>query len=184
MKWIELTQGKATVVDDNIFEYLSQWKWFAHKNTTRGVYYAVRNSTDKTTKKRKTISMHRVIMEMNIHRSMTCKEQIDHIDLDGLNNAIENLRIATQSQNTANRLTFTFKKSSQYKGVYWSKKKRLWVTKLKVEGKEIFIGHFRQEENAAMAYDDAAIRYFGEFAKTNFQKTRRSYLAHVPRLGV
>jgi hypothetical protein len=43
MKEIQLTQGKVALVDDDDFDYLSQWKWYAHKPSTRDIYYAVRN---------------------------------------------------------------------------------------------------------------------------------------------
>ena len=79
MKSILLTQNKITLVDDEDYERLTQHKWYAERN--KRLWYVVRmanilNPTDK----RKKIYMHRVIMKAK------SGEQIDHADLDGLNN--------------------------------------------------------------------------------------------------
>ena len=91
---------------------------------------------------------------------------IDHIDNDPLNNKIENLRSITKSQNAMNQKPKSG--SSQYKGVHWNKQNKKWVSRIKINGKKKFhLGSFNLEEDAAKAYNKAAIELFGEYAKLN-----------------
>jgi hypothetical protein len=88
--------------------------------------------------------------------------EIDHIDRNPLNNCIENLRVVTKSQNQMNSKA---RGLSKYKGVSWDKTKwraRIWVNK-----KEILLGKFSTEIEAAVAYNNAAILNFKEYAKLN-----------------
>ena len=98
--------------------------------------------------------------------------QIDHIDQDKQNNSIKNLRLATSASNCHNRrLTFNVKqnKTSKYKGVYWHKPRNKWRARIVVNGKPKELGRFKQEEEAAKAYDLAAKEFYGEFAVLNFE---------------
>ena len=89
---------------------------------------------------------------------------IDHIDLNKANNAFKNLRLATQSQNLAN--TFLYPKSSTgFKGVTSHGKR--FKAAITVNRKRYHLGIFQTSELAASAYDTAAIKFFGEFSKTN-----------------
>ncbi|KKM14674.1 hypothetical protein LCGC14_1703720, partial [marine sediment metagenome] len=92
MKRIPLTQGKFAIVDDDIFDYLSQWKWYAQKD--RNTFYALRNVVVKG--KAKTIRMHRQIL--NSKKG----QQTDHLNGNGLDNRRCNLRICTRSQQAMN----------------------------------------------------------------------------------
>lgn len=87
-------------------------------------------------------------------------EKVDHMDGDGLNNAWNNLRAATQSQNCANRRIGRANKSG-YKGVYWHKCMNKWGAQY---GKTT-IGHFETREQAANAYIEYSTRINGEFAR-------------------
>jgi HNH endonuclease/AP2 domain len=95
---------------------------------------------------------------------------IDHIDGDGSNNAPSNLRSTTSAQNSHNQRKVSKKTTSKYKGVYCRKdtKARPWRAKIDIGGKQIQIGHFATEDEAAKAYDAKAIELFGEFACLNF----------------
>ena len=93
-------------------------------------------------------------------------QQVDHINGDGLDNRRSNLRIATQSQNNANR-RISHRNSSGFKGVSWAKRERRWCASIKIGGKSRGIGYFRDREEAARAYDARALELFGEFALTN-----------------
>lgn len=145
-KEIKLTQGKVAIVDDKDYEYLSQFKWHWKSNN-----YAARESS------RKTIFMHREIMKPQDGML------IDHIDGNGLNNQRNNLRICNKSQNGMNRQNNT---GRQFKGVYPVGKK--FVARIQVDGENKYIGTYETQDEAARAYDRAAIDLFGRFAKTNF----------------
>lgn len=93
------------------------------------------------------------------------EKQIDHIDGNRRNNRFENLRLASNAQNSRN--SRARKGSSAYKGVYWRKDKSLWRVQLMIDGVRKEIGHFKSETEAALAYNAAAIEHFGEFARLN-----------------
>ena len=92
--------------------------------------------------------------------------QIDHADCDGLNNRRRNLRFADHSQNGQNtRRPST--NTSGFKGVCWHKRIRKWQAQIKLNGKKKHLDYFDTVEEAAAAYDKAAIELFGEFARPN-----------------
>lgn len=92
-------------------------------------------------------------------------KSIDHKDTDSLNNRFENLREATQSQNSANRGP-TVRCKSGYKGVFWYKKTKKWVAYIRYDYKLKNLGYYKTPEEAAAAYEKAAAEIFGEFART------------------
>lgn len=97
-------------------------------------------------------------------------EQVDHIDRDKSNNRWSNLRIATNSQNHINKEKQK-NNTSGFKGVGFQKNRKHlktpWRVRIKVNKKEIYLGHFSTPEKAALAYNEAAIKYFGEYARLN-----------------
>lgn len=104
-----------------------------------------------------------------MHREvMSAKEGeiLDHIDLDKLNNQKANLRNATYSQNAVNRLPPRSNKSG-FKGVCFDKVRKKFKSSVKVDGKLIYLGYFKDRTDAARAYNEAAVKYHGEFAKLN-----------------
>lgn len=157
MKLIPLTRGLFAQVDDADFEWLSKWKWQAHKGKKDTTFYAMRGSG---------IRMHRQIMDAKRG------ELIDHEDRNGLNNQRNNIRPATHSQNRANS-TKRKNSNSKYIGVYLCKASNrqgklyaYWRISISHNGKR-YSGHFKSEENAAIAYNILAEKYFGEFANLN-----------------
>lgn len=98
-------------------------------------------------------------------------EYVDHVNRNRSDNRIVNLRAASQSQNSAN--SKGRKGTSKYKGVCFATNNNKWKAQIQVMYKSIHLGFFDSEESAAMSYDDAAIEYFGEFARVNFQRDRK-----------
>lgn len=161
MKQIELTRGMSTMVDDEDFEWLNQYNWFAHKRRTK--MYAARTVwlEEGGEKKSKTISMHREIMHVS-----NLNVIIDHKDLDSLNNQKSNLRICTISQNNAN-IQSRQGSSSKFLGVYYSKPDRRWKAGVRKNRVAYNLGYFDSEIDAAKAYNVKAVELHGEFANLN-----------------
>jgi hypothetical protein len=88
---------------------------------------------------------------------------VDHVNRNGLDNRLSNLRAATKSLNAVNS-PLAASNTSGHRGVYWSKRNGKWLAKIKVAGKEKYIGLFNDKDEAAAAYRSAAITVFGEFA--------------------
>ncbi len=92
--------------------------------------------------------------------------QVDHIDGDGLNNRVSNLRVATCCQNNSNRGMYK-RNTSGYKGLRWFKRNKKWACFIGYQGRQIYGGLFENKEDAARRYNELAIIYHGEFAKLN-----------------
>jgi len=153
-KTIPLTQGKVTLVDDEDFEWLNQWKWYHDKG------YAARETASRGKPQRKRIAMHRLIVDPPPGM------ETDHRNGDGLDNRRCNLRTCTHKQNSANSGK-SASASSRYKGVSWHRQNRKWQSFIGVNGRRKYLGCFRSEEQAARAYNRAALILFGEFARLN-----------------
>lgn len=152
MKAIPLGGGVAALVDDQDYEGLIVHKWRLLKGHV---------VTDVGSKP---VYMHRLIM--NAPNNM----EVDHIDGNRTNNQRTNLRLATRAENARNAKPYNGG-TSQYKGVYWLKKQRRWRARIRVDGQFISLGCYGTEEAAAIAYDNAAVTYFGDFARLNFPPT-------------
>ena len=153
MKNIPLTQGRFAIVDDADFDWLNQWKWqYSHKG------YAVRSFYKNG--KMEYVEMHRSL------NKTPAGFQTDHRDGDRLNNQRFNLRTASASQNAMNRKPRADAKS-KFKGVSWSKQKSRWVSRIFFDKKSIHLGFFEEEKEAAIAYNEAAVNKYGNFARLN-----------------
>lgn len=161
MKEIKLTKGQFVKVDDELFDELNSFKWFAHSKKFKFgvVHYAARNI--RIDGKRKTIRMHTQIMGDN-HDGMV----VDHIDNDQLNNQKSNLRFVTVYQNNVNRRC-TGLGTSKYKGVYWNKREKIFKAQIRKDRVNICVCRSHDEKEAALAYNEAAKRLHGDYAILN-----------------
>lgn len=162
-KIVVLTQGYITVVDDLDADLVEQkWHVLVCRN---GNTYAKRWGAYKP--KRTLLLLHRVILERVLGRPLDSKEQVDHVDCDGLNNRRNNLRLATPLQNARNASRRKDNKSG-YKGVYCrispSGRER-WTAHIRRDGKQKVIGTFDTAIDAYAAYCSAAQELYGEFAR-------------------
>jgi len=124
-------------------------------------WYINRDYVVSKSKSRKSISLHRLII------NPTEDMFVDHEDGNPLNNRRNNLRIASNTENSRNSSKPRGKHSSLYKGVSWDKSRGKWVSSIMVNRKHIHLGRYLTEEEAALAYNEGATRYFKEFAKLN-----------------
>jgi hypothetical protein len=152
-KQITLTKGFVTIVDEEDYDWLNQWKW--HYSKVRDTGYAVRGDRISSGKL-KIIRMHRLIVNPPVGMF------IDHINGDRLDNRKCNLRICTNIQNSHNR---KINNGRKYKGVCFERIK--WRAYIDVNKVRIHLGMFSSEIDAAKAYNEAAVKYFGEFARLN-----------------
>lgn len=160
-KEIGLTKGFVALVDDEDFEYLSQFKWRYNNG------YAARAGYDKVRKKQLYIGMHQVVLERKLGRKLIKGEIPEHKNRNRSDNTRDNVRLATQSKNLANISKYPAK-SSRFKGVYRHNGTGKWQAQIMFNRKLIYIGLFDNEELAAKAYDQHALVRFGEFAQLNF----------------
>lgn len=96
---------------------------------------------------------------------------IDHINGNKLDNRKQNLRYATHNGNSQNRLPHA-NNTSGFKGVVWHKRDKKFQASIKLNSKRIYLGYFNTAEAAARAYNEAAIKYHGEFASLNKLKDK------------
>jgi hypothetical protein len=165
MKEIALTKGLVAMVDDEDFDLVSRFKWHALR---RGrVVHATR--TVKRDGRKWTVYMHRWLL------AAPAGLEVDHRNGNGLDNRRENLRIATHAQNAINHAR-THQKTSRFRGVLWNKARKRWRVVICAgrirdgASKQIHVGTFADEVEAAKAYDRAALLHHGDFAVLNFEK--------------
>jgi len=156
MAEITLTRGAVAIVDDADLELVGSRKWYA--NGRAGRLYAVR--FEPVAGKMRMLYMHRVIM--GAETGVT----VDHINGDRLDNRRSNLRLATQSQNCANRRKIISK--SGYKGIGFNSWKQKFYARVVREGHTTHLGYHDTAEEAARAYDRGARLVHGAFAALNF----------------
>lgn len=164
VKLIPLTQGKFAMVDDEDYEALNAYKWSADGH--QGLWYAHRKVCTPAGK-RTTLRMHRAVAPYAV---------VDHIDGNGLNNQRANLRegLGRNARNAVKRKTTA---ASAYKGVFLRRdcSTRPWRATISIGSRRRqdcrqISGHFASELEAALAYDDAAREWFGEFCVVNFPR--------------
>ncbi len=168
---VPITKGYFAVIDDADYDLVSVRSWYATISGDR-VYADARIKLPDGSKK--TFRMHRVIMNAAPH------ETVDHRDGDGLNNRRENLRICTATENKRNRRVSSWRR---FKGVSFVPGCGRPRASICFNKKQIRLGRFDTEEEAAIAYDSAARHYFGEFALCNFPRDEPVAKILADRIG-
>lgn len=166
MRQIPLTKGQSALIDrvDYVaIRSVGTWCYSASG-------YAVHYTTDADGKP-KVLYMHRLVMERMLGGPIPRDLQVDHIsratdgELARLNNRRSNLRLATRSQNQANKGR-PINNTSAYKGVSFNHGK--WEARIKYDGRRLHLGRFEDPHAAALAYDAASRLLYQEFAGVNF----------------
>jgi len=162
---IILTQGKVAYVDDEDYDKVKNYKWYARQDSTNhNNWYAVTNIKHPTSKTilKYTLRMHHLILPRKpgfIH---------DHKDRDGLNNCKSNLRHATSGQNISNgRHQKRNPKVSPYRGVTKQTHSNSYYAEIHHNKKRYYLGSFKSPIEAAMIWDAKAKELKGEFAVLN-----------------
>jgi hypothetical protein len=156
MKKIFITKSKFVLVDNKNFENLNKYKWFYNGG------YASRNKRFSSGIWKNVFMHHEIIGNIKNWKV----KQIDHINNDKLDNRVSNLRIVTVSQNAINR-PFQKNNESGFKGVFWQSKNNKWRAQINCNKKRISLGMFKNPKEAALFYNQAAIKYFGKYAYLN-----------------
>lgn len=154
--------GKEILIEKKDLSFLTgrAWQLLKPKNPEANNYYFIRTKWNSKEKKYKSILLHREIMG-RIKKGMV----VDHVNGNTLHLYRNNLRICTQGQNKCNSSKHSNNKN-KYKGVSFQHGK--FTSHICFNKKQIHLGRFVKEENAAKAYDKKARELFGEYAKLNF----------------
>lgn len=160
--WSNLTQGFVVLVDADKAPILSMWNWYAKRD--RRTFRPVRMSHPVIDGVSRSVTVRLYSMLLPCPKGYV----IDHINGNALDNRSQNLRPATAKQNAINR---DYRGGlSKYRGVSRAGKK--WRALITSEGKQIMLGRFETEIDAALAYDEASVRLHGEFSRPNFPRNR------------
>jgi hypothetical protein len=154
--YVPLTRGYQAVIDAADVPLVEKWRWSALVSPRRKAVYAARVVQQRGVQRM--ILMHRLLLEA------VDGKQADHIDGDGLNNRRSNLRLCTHRENQQNKGPRSDNKVG-IKGVCWDKKAVKWKAEIRVDGRGKFLGYFATAREAGAAYQAAAQRLHGPFAR-------------------
>lgn len=147
------SKGEEFYFDKENLELVSQYTWCIHHKG----YVMTKDYKNQF----KDLRLHRLIFNLN-----NPKLHVDHINHNKIDNRKSNLRICSNAENMRNKRLISTNKSG-YKGVCWNKIKKKWISQIKVNQTQMYLGTFADKKEAAQAYNEAALKYFGEFAYLN-----------------
>lgn len=158
-KTILLTRGFFSVVDDDKYDLLCNYKWQVRHAGSKGQYFYAFC-------RKENLLLHRLIMSADINHI------VDHINGDTLDNRKENLRLANKQTNRFNckprsKRKIEYKDAVPYKGVWWDKRTNKWRAIITINGRKICNGYWSNVKDAAIAFNELAIKHHGEFACLN-----------------
>ena len=154
---IQIARGLTLIVDESDYGYVMETGPWTPQPGKAGTFYAMR--TKWQGEKRK-VYLHRILI------GVTPDRRVDHINGNGLDNRRSNLRVCSNAENMRNMRRGRGR--SIYKGVAWFTRDECWRAYIVMDAKQIHLGYFATEVEAAEAYDESARRLFGAFAKLNF----------------
>ncbi len=152
--------GRVALVDDEDYELVASHVWRVYEETRVGrrhgpyAFASIRRVDGRRTM-------------IYMHKLLTGWSQTDHKNHDGLDNQRTNLRPVTRAQNQQNARPYAGC-TSPYRGVYWNRQRRTWQAQISTDGRRRNLGRFASEEDAARAFDGAALAAWGEYAYLNF----------------
>lgn len=155
---VPLSRGLFALIDNEDQELVLPYKWYAMGPT--GKEHAVRK--DKVT--RKAVWMHRVILDAQLDQPLQPPLMCDHVNRNGLDNRRINLRFCLRKQNLWNQGP---RPGHKYKGIWWNESHNRWAANISAHGIKYYVGEFKTDIEAALAYNEAAKFLFGEFAYLN-----------------
>jgi hypothetical protein len=161
MRELQISKGCTALVDDEDFELVSKWRWSYCKG------YAVRRERygPRKENRAKWIYLHRFVLGLTDNSGLST----DHINRNRLDCRKENLRLVSHRENCLNTPKKTYKHgaSSKYKGVSFNKKLKKWRARVYEHGKEMLVGNFLTEDEAALAYNAMVTKLRGNLATLN-----------------
>lgn len=171
MRLLPISQGKYTIVDDEDYVLAKSIPWYARKSGDNWYAY---NPNQKIKNFR---HLHRFLAKP------TEEQSIDHDNGNGLDNRRKlNLRKCSHSENHQ-----AFKQSkagkqfdSIYRGVSYCARDHKWIAFIKPSGKGVNLGRFNTSQEAAAAYDSAALKFYGRFAQLNLGPVRKLWYLASP----